>query len=930
MDLFSEFRRATALSSGRRLENIEFLIAQRSEGYVLMICADGDLVDHFEDIQTTGPDSDLLDEVIRLHQQVSNSWYGEGGELELTQNPGLVEKLRYAQSVKWEDGSPLRFVTDRFRLKFLLEGDMQGCFSGRFHLEGENRNQLIGMKSWDWLADGFVTDGTDIYVHEPVGNYFSKLKLLTSKIPASGLAQFLSIIYSYFRNLDIEFSDYRRQEQSALPSVPTISIDEVDEDQSLIISIFESLPHVEESRVLQNYSLSYWVSVNHMEKVYTVSRIDHCSIVEEFKKIRKKLRSATKSVSKSSIQEMDSVFILNQEAAQVFVTGLLPDLLEEYRIIGSERLKDFRVRQVSPKLRLTLGSGIQFIDGDASLEIEGEEFALYDLLRNKENRSYVVLKDGTKGLINRKYIDRLKRLLQKVDKDGKVQVSFFDLPFVEEFIEDQASRDSWKQSQDFYLNFNKHHETPFEPNVVQATLRDYQVAGIRWLSYLQNHGLGACLADDMGLGKTVQTISVLSTCYKNKKTLAPSLVVMPRSLLFNWANELEKFAPHLTYYTYHGVHRDLKEARKKNLILTTYGSMRSGIEELKEEEFHYIVLDESQNIKNVQSQTSKAAMLLCGKHRIALSGTPIENNLGELYALFRFLNPGMFGTLGDFQSDYLVPVQQYGDDEVATELRRKISPFILRRLKKDVLKDLPPKVEQHLFVEMDEEHSKIYRERQAYFHRLITGSIASEGLGNSQFVIFQALAELRQLASLPESKVELSNISAKREILVEQASEAVANGHKLLIFVNFLSAMDYLCDDLESQGISCLKMSGQTNDRQAVVDKFQHGNKYSVLVMTLKTGGVGLNLTRADMVYIFDPWWNVAAENQAIDRTHRMGQDKTVFCYRLITKGTIEDKILQLQAKKQQLFDQLLSGDEGSVKKLSEEDIHFILSEAQG
>ncbi|MFN8576796.1 MAG: DEAD/DEAH box helicase [Candidatus Sericytochromatia bacterium] len=456
-------------------------------------------------------------------------------------------------------------------------------------------------------------------------------------------------------------------------------------------------------------------------------------------------------------------------------------------------------------------------------------------------------------------------------------------------------------------------------------MRTYQEQGFKWLEYLYKNSLGGCLADDMGLGKTLQTITLLSSIYPNEKK--SSLIIMPKSLLFNWENELKKFNPKISYYIYYADNKDLKKAQKNNLILTTYTMMRSDIKEFKELNFHYIILDESQNIKNAETQTAKAVMLLNGKHRLALSGTPIENNLGELYSLFRFLNPAMFGSMDDFNDDYLVPIQKENNKDVIHDLKRKIYPFILRRLKKDVLKELPDKVEQTLYVDMTKEQKKLYEERRSFFYNTLRQQINTNGINKSQFFIFQALTELRQIASIPESQSDNKITSPKRELLIENILEVVANGHKVLVFVNYLDAIDLIGEDLEKNGIEFLSMSGQTKDRQALVDKFQNQDKYKVFIMTLKTGGLGLNLTAADFVFIFDPWWNKSAENQAIDRAHRMGQDKTVFSYKIITKRTIEEKILSLQEKKMALFENLISSDNSSIKSFTEEDIEFILGE---
>ncbi|HEY5392449.1 MAG TPA: DEAD/DEAH box helicase, partial [Hanamia sp.] len=405
-----------------------------------------------------------------------------------------------------------------------------------------------------------------------------------------------------------------------------------------------------------------------------------------------------------------------------------------------------------------------------------------------------------------------------------------------------------------------------------------------------------------------------------------SVIVMPKSLLFNWENELKRFAPQLTFYTWYGNNRVMKEACKNNLIFTTYATLRNDIEQWKEEIFLYAILDESQAVKNMNSQAHKAALLLNATHRLALSGTPIENNLSELYALFSFLNPAMFGSAENFNQNYLTPIQKYDDKSATQELKRKIYPFILRRLKKDVLKELPDKIEQTLYVEMSSDQAHYYEQRRLFYKEAIEQQVAMKGIHQSQFFIFQAMNELRQIASIPESQSEGRIHSPKTELLMEQLEDAIANRHKVLVFANYLAAVENIGEELDKRNIDFVTMTGSTRNRQELVERFQNDTECKVFILTLKTGGTGLNLTAADMVFIFDPWWNKAAENQAIDRTHRIGQDKKVMSYKLITINTIEEKILKLQELKSALFENIISTDSTSLKSLSEDDIEFILS----
>ena len=342
-----------------------------------------------------------------------------------------------------------------------------------------------------------------------------------------------------------------------------------------------------------------------------------------------------------------------------------------------------------------------------------------------------------------------------------------------------------------------------------------------------------------------------------------------------------------------------------------------------EHKFDLLILDESQNIKNINSQTTKAVLLLNAKKRVALSGTPIENNLLELYSLFRFLNPEMFGSVQRFTNSYILPIQKYSDTSTIEELKKKIYPFLLRRVKKEVLEDLPDKIEKLVYVDMNDEHRKFYEERRKYYYSLLEKNTSSQG-NFDKFFVLQAINELRHIVSSPELETK-KIISSKKEVLIENVIEAIENNHKVLVFVNYLSSIESICESLKENKIKYLKMTGQRKDRQNLVDKFQSDSRYKVFVMTLKTGGVGLNLVSADTIFIYDPWWNTTVENQAIDRAYRLGQDKTVFAYKMIMRNTIEEKILKLQEIKNKLLDDLISEDNLSTKNLSKNDIEFIL-----
>ncbi len=758
----------------------------------------------------------------------------------------------------------------------------------------------------------------------PVGRNFKSANLFNSILNPDDVQKFLSLFYSYLQNISLQFEQFKVVfSVQQITTTPVLIFEKIDVDDALLMRVAQVLPGIDAS-LLSDYELQYFASVNEIENSIEIKPIDQLPNNEVLQVIEKMLDKHIPKQGKKRLVEVvlqDDLFIIPREVAAEFIYKDLPVLLTSYKIMGAEKLKAYKISTVRPRLDLKLGHGIDFLEGEATLHFDNEVFNLFDALQQYNKNRYILLSDGTHAIMNESYMQKLQRLFKK--KKDNVQISFFDLPLIEDLIDEKTSGESFTRSREIFEGFNTLQSSAVKIPKVNATLRPYQQQGFQWLNYLHKNRLGGCLADDMGLGKTLQTICLLSAIYPKQKK--PSLVVMPKSLLFNWEKELEKFAPKLTYYTYYSAQRNIDDALNKQIILTTYSTLRIDIEKLKEMDFYYIILDESQNIKNMQAQTSKAVMLMQSNHRLALSGTPIENNLGELYSLFRFLNPSMFGSIDSFNQNYLSPIQKNNDKEVTVELRKKIYPFILRRLKKDVLKELPDKIEQVLYVEMSEPQKKLYEQRRKFYKDAIEQQVAMKGIQQAQFFVFQALNELRQIASTPEGFSDGKISSPKIELLMEQLMDALANNHKVLIFVNFLNALELIGEKLEEQGIEYISMSGTTKNRQQLVERFQNDVGCKVFLLTLKTGGTGLNLTAADMVFIFDPWWNKAAENQAIDRSHRMGQDKTVLSYKLITQGSIEEKILQLQEKKAEIFNSIISADSASLKSISEADIQFML-----
>lgn len=847
-------------------------------------------------------------------------WDDEPQSIKLNEHPYLCFQLARCPHVVDKQGQPISFHEEKETLKLdLLQHDQ--TFYPQFSLNGN----VLERGELEFLSDCFVWVDKDIYEIHSLGNNYRLVQAFKDPIAVDMLDKYLSVFYSHISHVDVSVEGYELSiSDREVEPKPTLVFEKVDADKTLYLRVADSVDGMHSDFIDQFdiNRMAHRVSEHEIE-IYRLKRRPLDAVVESvYDDIS---RHMSRREAKKKIYTEGHTLILPEEVAGPFLLNALPSLIRKYRIVGAEKLKEYKVSAVKPSLKLSLSSGIDFLEGNAHVDLGGDSFTLLELFTQYNSKKYVQLSDGNRAVLDDAYMRRLERIFRKIKKSDKdkVKVSFFDLSELENLVDGSIEGEAFKHHRSFYEGFNHLRADKLKVPALKAKLRPYQKEGVKWIKYLYDNHMGGCLADDMGLGKTLQTIGVLNLIYPQESK--PTLLVMPRSLLFNWQNEISRFSPQLKVYTYYGTTRDMEEALKHQLILTTYAIVRNDIEQFKEQEFHYVILDESQNIKNVATQSTQAIYMLKAEHRLALSGTPIENNLSELYSLFRFLNPTMFGTMDDFNVRYANPIQKDGDKDAMQSLRRKIFPFMLRRLKKDVLKDLPDRTDKVLYVEMDEMQARFYDQRRQYYKQQVEMSIHTEGIQKSQFVMFQALSELRRIASVPESLTDGQIHSPKLEALTESLLEAVANGHKTVVFFNFIAGMELLSETLEANGIDHVCMTGSTHDRKSIVERFQNDARCKVMLMTLKTGGVGLNLTAADTVYIFEPWWNKAAEEQAINRLHRFGQKAKVLCYSLITRDTIEEKIQLLQQQKADLFKGLIGADASSAKHLSEDDINFIL-----
>ena len=908
------------MSTSTLPKSLFFHLVSGEKGMALKVMdADGKEVEPGYEFYS-GHERQILKEIARLreHNALTIDWegMGAGNEIYINNNDYLISLLLRSSSFVNTKGKRITLVPGEARVRATIEEQKKELVVSMDLWHDHKR-----MKKAVPVTESFLMSGAKMYQVLPLGRYFNSLALFETHLGPDTIEHYLTMLYSNLSNVDVDYLGYTIKEGAPKTTRPALIFDKVSSDQSLHMKVSVTYPGYSPD-FFDSFELDHLAVVNDLERSITVSPLVHGDIPGSLQEIRRLLKKHAGFLKKNkTVYVQDNFMIIESALAIRFVMAELPGLLTRYTVMGAEKLASYKVKYVQPMLDLRLDHGIDFLEGEASLDIDGEKFSLNDVLKQYKKNAYVQLNDGSSAIINPDYMEKLIRIFKK--RKSGVKVSFFDLPIVEELIGEKIARASFKKSREIFLGFNKLQRSRKKLPELNATLRGYQVQGFKWASYLHKHGIGGCLADDMGLGKTIQAIALLASLYPPRKR--PSLIIMPKTLLFNWECEIKKFAPGLTFISYYGQNRDMDEARNHNLILTTYAMVRNDIKTFKKKSFHMVILDESQNIKNINSKTSKAIMLLKSDHRLALSGTPIENNLTELYSLFRFLNPSMFGTLADFAKNYLKPIQKEDNKEVAGELRKKIYPFILRRVKSEVLKDLPDKMEQTLYVDMTPEQKDLYHQRREMYRNAVQQEIKTKGFRKSQFFILQALGELRQIASIPEVKSDNRIISPKRGMLMEHMADAVAGGHKVLVFSNYLHSLDCISQDLDGAGIDHLVMTGSTRDRSAVVERFQNDLECKALLMTLKTGGLGLNLTVADYVFLFDPWWNAAVENQAVDRAHRMGQKNRVFSYRLIARESIEEKILKLQEKKKALVDALISSDNASIKKMDEADIDYML-----
>lgn len=603
----------------------------------------------------------------------------------------------------------------------------------------------------------------------------------------------------------------------------------------------------------------------------------------------------------------------------------LPKIVRQLVAAGWQVEAEGKLYRQPGVFQFAVHSNRDWFDLNATADFEGQPVTLPRLLEAlRRGETSVVLDDGSLGMVPEDWLQKYGLLarLGTVEGDkvrfGRTQVGVLDalLASRPEVTFDKQ----FEQAREELRRFEGV-EAADPPKGFQGELRGYQREGLGWLRFLRKFGFGGCLADDMGLGKTVQVLALLA-----EKRPSPALVVVPRSLVFNWKQEAAKFAPKLRVLDHTGTGRDRTGTAFKDhdLVITTYGTLRNDVDVFTTFRFDTCILDESQAAKNSDTETAKAVRLVQADHRLALSGTPVENHLGELWTLFEFLNPGMLGRAALFSAG----TARNPSPETRELLGKALRPFILRRTKDQVAKDLPAKTEQTLYCDLEADQRSLYNELRDHYRQALLARVDAVGLGKAKIQVLEALLRLRQAACHPGliDKKRTAEGSAKLDVLLPQLQELAEEGHKALVFSQFTSLLAIVRQRLDAEGVKYEYLDGRTRDRAARVERFQTDPDCRLFLVSLKAGGVGLNLTAAEYVFLLDPWWNPAVEAQAIDRSHRIGQTKPVFAYRLIARDTVEEKVLALQQSKRELADAILNADGRLITDLKREDLELLLS----
>lgn len=634
----------------------------------------------------------------------------------------------------------------------------------------------------------------------------------------------------------------------------------------------------------------------------------------------------------------NSLWFLEPEEAITFLLDAYPRLVEAYRVYGEKDLTRYKVRQTQPNVTAVVETQEEDKWFNLEINVEYEDMSVpIDKIWKawSQGKRYVQLKDGSYTSLPESWLEKLGHKLIALgldpEKPPKKRFETFEAPVLDKILEDIPETTSdgfWDTLREKIHDFTEIKQVK-APQGLNATLRPYQLQGVSYMNFLREYHFGGILADEMGLGKTIQTLTFLQYM-KEEGHKGPNLIIVPTSVLPNWEREAQKFVPSMKRLVIYGSNREnlFKQIESSELIITTYALLRRDLDELLKFEFNAVILDEAQNIKNPNTITARSVRKIQARFRLCLSGTPIENTLLELWSLFEFLMPGFLGSQAAFQKGFVKPIKD-GDEDSLNYLKARVKPFILRRTKNEVAKDLPPKIENIYYAALLDDQMELYAALAKKLKEQVMQNVEEKGIGQSQISILDALLKLRQICCHPRLlKLDMPGLntnlsSGKFEAFKDLITSIIDDDHKVLVFSQFVQMLHIIRNWLHMVEIPFCYLDGTSKDRFEQVDKFNNSPDIPIFLISLKAGGTGLNLTSADYVIHYDPWWNPAVEDQATDRTHRIGQTRQVFAYKMICENTVEEKILKLQESKKGIADSIIPG-QSAWKSLTRSDLEML------
>jgi superfamily II DNA or RNA helicase len=829
----------------------------------------------------------------------------------------LLLKGADESALAWDDGDPWQLV---FRVTSAESGKS-------YRIEGllGRGADAVPLESADLvLASGFVFLGGRVSPFAGVGGWpwVTMLRRGPITVPEGERRELLELLHSFEDGLVVELPDDMRLAESAVTPRPALKISEGGRTPFI------------KSPLIAELSFDYegvQVPASRRGSRIVDARCERLVVRDRTVEGRARAR-----LFEVGLREPRwSSYGPNGADALRLAAGRMPQVVRTLVSEGWHVEAEGKLFRRAGRFDITVTSGIDWFELGAAVDFDGKAIAMPRLLQALSSRDgTIALDDGTLGILPEEWLARYRRLsgfgtlVGEAVRFKKTQAVLLDALLA---TEPEAELDAGFERARTELRRFDRISAVKEPSAFRGTLRGYQRDGLGWLLFLRRFGFGGCLADDMGLGKTIQVLALFTKICRGRKTggaaLLPSLVVAPRSLIFNWQAEAKKFTPALRVLDHTGIERKCSAEHFANydVVLTTYGTLRRDAVPLSHIQFDTAVLDEAQAIKNGNSDTAKAARLIRAEHRLALSGTPIENHIGELWSLFEFLNPGLLGRSSALSTG---AGRAKVDDATRDLVARALRPLLLRRTKAQVAPELPERVEQTLYIDLERREREMYDELRDHYRAALLRRIDRDGIGRSTMHVLEALLRLRQAACHPGlvDKRLAGEQSSKLDLLLDRLQDVREEGHKALVFSQFTTLLGMVRRRLDAEKIPHEYLDGRTRDRSARVERFQTDPSCPLFLVSLKAGGLGLNLTAAEYVFLLDPWWNPAVEAQAIDRAHRIGQTRPVFAYRLIAKNTVEERVADLQQQKRELADAILRADGSLIGDLGRDDLELLLS----